>query len=69
MFVEGITKQLFTDLALTMTYSLLASLIVALTLVPAMASGMLKKEKPVKPGLLERVYPAYRRAVGWSLGP
>ena len=29
VFVEGITKQLFTDLALTMTYSLLASLIVA----------------------------------------
>ena len=68
VFVEGITKQLFTDLALTMTYSLLASLIVALTLVPAMASGMLKKEKTVKPGLLERVYPAYRKAVGWSLG-
>ena len=68
VFVEGITKQLFTDLALTMTYSLLASLIVALTLVPAMASGMLKKEKAVKSGLLERVYPAYRRAVGWSLG-
>ena len=68
VFVEGITKQLFTDLALTMTYSLLASLIVALTLVPAMASGMLKKEKAVKTGLLERVYPAYRRAVGWSLG-
>ena len=68
VFVEGITKQLFTDLALTMTYSLLASLIVALTLVPAMASGMLKKEKTVKTGLLERVYPAYRRAVGWSLG-
>lgn len=67
VFVEGITKQLFTDLALTMTYSLLASLIVALTLVPAMASGMLRKEKPQKPGLLDRVYPAYRKAVSWSL--
>lgn len=67
VFVEGITRQLFTDLALTMTYSLLASLIVALTLVPAMASGMLRKEKPQKPGLLDRVYPAYRKAVSWSL--
>ena len=67
VFVEGITKQLFTDLALTMTYSLLASLIVALTLVPAMASGMLCKEKPQKPGLLDRVYPAYRKAVSWSI--
>lgn len=67
VFVEGITKQLFTDLALTMAYSLLASLIVALTLVPAMASGMLRKEKPQKPGLLDRVYPAYRKAVSWSI--
>ena len=67
VFVEGITKLLFTDLALTMTYSLLASLIVALTLVPAMASGMLRKEKPQKPGLLDRVYPAYRKAVSWSI--
>ena len=57
--------QLFTDLALTMTYSLLASLIVALTLVPAMAAGLLRKEKPQKPGLLATVYPAYRTAVSW----
>ena len=45
VFVEGITKQLFTDLALTMTYSLMASLIIALTLVPAMAKGMLRDRK------------------------
>ena len=32
-----------------------------------MASGMLRKEKPQKPGLLDRVYPAYRKAVSWSL--
>ena len=68
VFVEGITKQLFTDLALTMTFSLLASLIIALTLVPAMAAGMLKKQKPIKPGLLDKIYPGYRRAVSWSLG-
>ena len=67
VFVEGITKQLFTDLALTMTFSLLASLAVALTLVPAMAAGMLKKDKPIKEGLLGKVYPAYRRSVDWAL--
>ena len=48
VFVEGITRQLFTDLALTMSYALLASLIVSLTLVPAMASGMLRKKKKEK---------------------
>ncbi len=68
VFVEGLTRQLFTDLALTMTYALAASLIVALTLVPAMASGMLRKEKPQKSGVLDKVYPAYRKAVAWSLG-
>lgn len=46
VFVEGLTRQLFTDMALTITYSLLASLIVALTLVPAMSSGMLRKVEP-----------------------
>ena len=67
VFVEGITKQLFTDLALTMTFSLLASLAVALTLVPAMAAGMLKKDKRIKDGLLSKIYPFYRRAVAWAL--
>ena len=45
VFVEGITRQLFVDLALTVTYSLMASLIVALTLVPAMGQRMLRKIK------------------------
>ena len=43
VFVEGITRQLFMDMALTITYALAASLIVALTLVPAMSRYMLKK--------------------------
>ncbi|MBQ3724899.1 MAG: efflux RND transporter permease subunit [Oscillospiraceae bacterium] len=67
VFVEGITKQLFTDLALTMCYSLLASLLVALTLVPAMASGLLRREHTVKKGVLDYVYPAYEKALRFSL--
>ncbi|MDX1548284.1 MAG: efflux RND transporter permease subunit, partial [Rhodothermales bacterium] len=38
VFVEGIAGQLFRDQALTVTFSLLASLVVALTLIPMMAS-------------------------------
>ena len=67
VFVEGITKTLFTDLALTITYSLLASLLVALTLVPAMAQGLLRKEYEPKKGILDKVYPVYRKAANWSL--
>ena len=67
VFVEGLTRQLFTDLALTITYSLMASLLVSLTLVPAMASGMLRRDFTPKPGLLDKLYPAYRRAIEFSL--
>ena len=67
VFVEGITKQLFTDLALTMTYSLLASLIVALTLVPAMAAGMLKKEKKHNDRLMQKILAGYEKMLAWSV--
>ncbi|MBQ0037561.1 MAG: efflux RND transporter permease subunit [Clostridiales bacterium] len=67
VFVEGLTRQLFTDLALTMTYALMASLLVALTVVPAMSCGMLRKEYAAKPGILDKIYPAYRKAITWSL--
>ncbi|MFC4654714.1 efflux RND transporter permease subunit [Rheinheimera marina] len=39
VFVEGVAGQLFKDQALTVTYALLASLLVALTLIPAMAAN------------------------------
>ena len=68
VFVEGLTKQLFTDLALTMTYALVASLIISLTLVPAMATGMLKKEKPVRElPMGAAMVNAYRKSIAWAL--
>jgi len=45
VFTSGITRQLFADLGLTIAYSLLASLIIAMTVVPAASSVMLKKVK------------------------
>lgn len=48
VFTEGITRQLFVDMGLTIAYSLLASLIVALTVVPAMASKTMVNAKPQK---------------------
>jgi len=67
VFVEGMTRQLFADLALTMSYALLASLVVSLTLVPAMASGMLRKEKKSRHRLMGRMLGAYRRMAAWAL--
>lgn len=43
VFTNGMTKQLFVDMGLTIAYSLVASLIVALTVVPAMSSNLLTR--------------------------
>lgn len=43
VFTKGITRQLFVDMGLTIAYSLLASLVVALTLVPMISAGLLKR--------------------------
>ena len=48
VFTEGITRQLFVDMGLTIAYSLGASLLIALTVVPAMASKMLTHTKDQK---------------------
>ncbi len=52
VFTEGITRQLFVDMGLTIAYSLLASLIIALTVVPAMSSKILTKTQEKKQGRL-----------------
>lgn len=52
VFTEGITRQLFVDMGLTIAYSLLASLVIALTVVPAMSSKILTKTQEKKQGRL-----------------
>ncbi|MEA1975538.1 MAG: efflux RND transporter permease subunit [Bacillota bacterium] len=42
VFIEGVTSILFKELALTLTFSLLSSLVVALTIVPMLSSLILK---------------------------
>ena len=67
VFVEGITRQLFVDMALTIAYSLLASLIVALTLVPAMGQRMLRKIKPQKNTENSRIIKDYEKSLRFVL--
>ncbi|MHC4183347.1 MAG: efflux RND transporter permease subunit, partial [Planctomycetota bacterium] len=45
IFVKGIAGQLFNDQALTVTYSLLISLLVAITLIPMLSSLKIVKKK------------------------
>lgn len=67
VFVQGLTRQLFTDMALTLAYALIASLVVALTLVPAMSAGMFRKMKPKENKLLNRMLRGYEKALRFSL--
>lgn len=68
VFTEGITRQLFVDMGLTIAYSLFASLLIALTVVPAMAAGMLSKAKPQKESrVFGGLMKVYGRVLEWSL--
>jgi HAE1 family hydrophobic/amphiphilic exporter-1 len=68
-FVEGIAARLFKELALTVSFSLFASLAVALTLIPMLASTFLKVSqkdlnRESKQGFITR---NYKRMLGFSL--
>ncbi len=67
VFATGLAKQLFTDMGLTIAYSLLASLIVALTVVPMLCSKLLKKQKEIKHPLFDRFTNLYQTILEWSL--
>ncbi len=68
-FVEGIAGQLFRDLALTVTFSLLASLLAALYLIPMIASR--EKIRILSGADAVWMFTSYRRArdqqgLGWA---
>lgn len=67
VFMEGITRQLFVDMGLTIAYSLLASLIVALTLVPMMGAGLLKNTKGKRSPWFEKLQNSYGRLLAAAL--
>lgn len=67
VFTEGITRQLFVDMGLTIAYSLLASLLVALTVVPMMSAGVLKATTDKESKLFLRVQSIYGKALDKAL--
>jgi HAE1 family hydrophobic/amphiphilic exporter-1 len=78
LFVPNITGQLFKDMVLTITFSLLVSLIVAMTLVPLLSAKILKVEEDKKGNRLARfkyrigewlskLTERYSKTLHWSL--
>ncbi|SFR14114.1 efflux RND transporter permease subunit [Desulfoscipio geothermicus] len=79
VFVEGLASQLFKPMALTVSFSVAASLAVALTLVPLLASRFLKLTETGEGTFSGRVFGAserwfdrlhrrYEKILAWSLG-
>lgn len=67
IFTEGITRQLFVDIALTIAFTLAASLLVALTFVPMMAAGLLKNTKEIRHNFFDRVKDSYGKILAVCL--
>jgi len=80
LFVPGLAGEMFNDMVVTICFSLMASLVVALTLVPLLASRILKvneKQRSEESMLqrlgarigewIERLRVNYLKALNWSL--
>ena len=59
VFTKGITRQLFVDMGLTIAYSLLASLLTALTIVPMMSAGVLRETKEKETNFFGKIRSIY----------
>lgn len=67
VFTDGITRQIMQDMCLTIGYSLGASLIVALTLVPCMGSTFLRKSTEKKHRWFDAMVNGYEKVLRFCL--
>ena len=66
LFTSGLTRQIFADMGLTIAYSLGASLLVALTLVPALSGKILTRDAAgeKRNRLIDRMIGSYEKLLG-----
>ena len=67
IFTDGITRQIMQDMCLTITYSLCASLVVALTVVPSMGATVLNKADVKKHRWFDALVNVYDKAIRFCL--
>ena len=67
IFTTGTVRQFMVAFALTITFSLLASLLVAITVAPAMGSVLLKKGTPKQWGFFDTLQNGYAKILGFFL--
>ncbi len=67
VFTEGMVQELLLPLGLCIGFCLMASLVVALTVVPAAASTMLRNSKPKSHPWFDKFLGVYERFLSWCL--
>jgi multidrug efflux pump subunit AcrB/peptidoglycan hydrolase CwlO-like protein len=67
VYTEGLIRELMMPLALTIIYTLLSSLLISMTVVPAACSTLLKRTKPKEHKLFDKILDAYGKALSFSL--
>ena len=67
IYTTGLVNELMAPMCLTIVYCLMASLFIAMTVVPAAASTVLRNAKPKEHRFFDRVQDAYGSALGFCL--
>ncbi len=65
--LQGLEGKLFTPVALTIIFALAGSLILSLTVIPVMASFLLKEVSHQEPYVIRKALAIYEPALAWSL--
>lgn len=65
--LQGLEGKMFAPVALTIVFALAASLVLSLTLIPALSSLLLKQGPAKHSWLMRRIEPAYDRLLGGAL--
>lgn len=66
--LQGLEGKLFTPVALTIMFALAGSLFLSLTVIPVIASFLLKKVSHQEPWLVRKALKIYEPVLEWSLG-
>ena len=66
--LQGLEGKLFTPVALTIVFALSGSLVLSLTVIPVIASYLLKEVSHVEPWLPRQLQKLYQPALLWCLG-
>ena len=67
IYTSGLVRDLMGPMAMTIVFCLLASLAIAMTVVPAASSTVLKNAKAKEHPLFDKVLDAYGKALAWCL--